>query len=417
LYYPSKREVTVADARPARIQSIDLLRGADVLLMLFVNEVAGVAGAPEFLKHKGAADDGMTITDLVFPAFLFVVGMAIPFALGSRLARGESRLAVLRHVVTRAAALVVIGVLMVNAEHGVAGLLSMPAWNVLMTIGVLLVWGLPRAGWWERQRGTLRALGLLLLLFVVLAYRGKDIGGWLQLRPYWWGILGLIGWAYLGVASLFLVTGARPAILTALVALYGCVALADKAGGIGWPTIPGPLVGGIVGTHGALVLAGCLLGVLIERQLRSPGSSWRFAREALGIAAAFGAAGLLLHTLHGLHSAFTVSKIHATLPWGLLSAALTTAAWVAIFVVADVLGHAQWPKAVRIAGENPLLAYLLAPFLLSLFELAAPLLGGTNPYESISQPVWLGLVRSALFAWVVVRLTGWLRDGGLRFQL
>jgi hypothetical protein len=82
-----------------------------------------------------------------------------------------------------------------------------------------------------------------------------------------------------------------------------------------------------------------------------------------------------------------------------------------------VLSRREWPKAVQIAGANPLLAYLLAPLLLSLFELAAPLYGGVNPYEAISQPVPLGLVRSAVFAWVVVRLTGWLRDRGLRFQL
>ena len=77
----------------ARIRSIDLLRGADVLLMLFVNEVAGVPGAPPFLRHKAAADDGMTITDVVFPAFLFIVGLAIPMALGagSLAARAGSR--------------------------------------------------------------------------------------------------------------------------------------------------------------------------------------------------------------------------------------------------------------------------------------------------------------------------------------
>jgi heparan-alpha-glucosaminide N-acetyltransferase len=407
----------VANVKLARIRSIDLLRGADVLLMLFVNEVAGVAGAPAFLYHKGAADDGMTITDLVFPAFLFVVGMAIPFALGARLARGESRLAQLRHVVERAAALVVIGVLMVNAEHGVASWLSLPAWNVLMTLGVLLVWAVPQQGWGERHWKWLRALGVLLLLFVAIAYRGKDVSGWLQLRPYWWGILGLIGWAYLGVASLYLVIGARPAVLTGVLGLYGCVALADKAGGFGWPMIPGPLVGGIVGTHGALVLAGCLLGVLIARHAREPRSPWRFALETVGVAAGFGAAGLLLHTLNGLHRAFTISKIYATLPWGLLSAALTCLAWVGVFVIADVLGRSRWPKAIQIAGENPMLAYLLAPLLLSLFELAVPLFGGVNPYEAISQPVPLGLVRSAVFAWVVVRLTGWLRTRGLRFQL
>jgi hypothetical protein len=96
-------------------------------------------------------------------------------------------------------------------------------------------------------------------------------------------------------------------------------------------------------------------------------------------AAAFGVAGLLLHTLHSLHAAFTISKIHATQPWGLLSAALTTAAWVAVFVIADVLGRREWPKAVQIAGENPLLAYLLAPLLLSLFEPRRPALRRRQP--------------------------------------
>jgi predicted acyltransferase len=400
----------------ARIRSIDLLRGADVLLMLFVNEVAGVGGAPAFLLHKGPEDDGMTITDVVFPAFLFVVGMAIPFALGARLRRGQARAGVLRHVVTRAAALVVVGVLMVNAEHAVPGWLSVPAWNLLMTLGVLLVWAVPRDGWGEHRWRWLRAAGVLLLLFVAIAHRGEGVTGWFQLRPYWWGILGLIGWAYLGVASLYLVVGDRPAILTGLIGLYGCVALADAAGGIA--AIPGPLAGAIVGTHGAVVLSGTLLGVLLVRHQRDSGSSWRFALEMLGCAAALAAAALLLHTLAGVaHHAFTISKIHATLPWGLLSSALTWAAWVAVFLVVDVAGRARFSRSLEVAGENPLLAYLMAPLLLSLFALAAPLSGGRNLYEVLSQPTALGLVRSAAFAWLVVRLSGFLRSKGLRFQL
>jgi len=401
----------------ARIRSIDLLRGADVLLMLFVNEVAGVAGAPALLRHKGPTDDGMTITDLVFPAFLFVVGMAIPFALGARLRRGETKAAVLPHVVTRSAALVVVGVLMVNAEHAVAGWLSVPAWNVLMTLGVLLVWAMPRDGWGALRYQWLRAAGVLLLLFVAIAYRGTDITGWMQLRPYWWGILGIIGWAYLGVASLHLLVGDRPAILTGLVGLYGCVALADQAGGFGWPAIPGPLVGGIVGTHAAVVLAGTLLGVMLIRHQRESRSPWRLVAEGLAYAGALAASGALLHTLAGVDRAFTISKIHATLPWGLVSASLTCAAWVAVFLIADVLGQARWPRSIVIAGENPLLAYLLAPLLLSLFALSAPLFGGSDPYAALGGTTGVGLVRSAVFAWLVVRLSGWLRSKGLRFQL
>ena len=400
-----------------RIRSIDLLRGADVLLMLFVNEVAGVAGAPAFLRHMGPEDDGMTITDLVFPAFLFIVGTAIPFALSGRLGRGQRPLDVFRHVLTRSAALVVVGVLMVNAEHGVAGILSAPVWNVLMTLGVLLLWATPREGWGRVRGSWLRMAGVLLLLFVAIAYRGEGVTGWIQLRPYWWGILGLIGWAYLGVATLYLLVGDRPAVLTGLVGLYCCVALADAAGGFGWPSIPGPIVGPMVGTHGATVLAGTLLGVLLKRHQAEGGSAWRFTAVALGYATALAAAGGLLHTLHGLHPAFQVSKNHATVPWGLFSSALTCAAWALLFVLVDVVGWRRSPRSLSIAGENPLIAYLMAPFLLSLFALSTPLFGGTNFYEALGQTTGVGLLRSAVFAWLVVRVSGWMRSRGVRVQL
>jgi predicted acyltransferase len=403
--------------RPSRVLSIDLLRGADVLLMLFVNEVAGVTNAPAFLLHKAADADGMTITDLVFPAFLFIVGIAIPFALGARLRRGHSKVEVLRHVVTRSLALVVMGVLMVNAEHGVTGILSAPVWNVLMTLGVLLVWGTPDEGWGRLRKPWLVALGAALLVFVAFAYRSGASTGLIQLRPYWWGILGLIGWSYLGAAFLYLVFGDRPAVLTGLIALYGCVALADGAGGFGWPAIPGPIVGPIVGTHGAAVLAGALLGVLLKRRQAEGGSPWRFVASVAAYAGALAAAGALLHTLNALDPAFRVAKIGATLPWGLFSSALTCAAWLALFVLADVVGWRRWPRSLAIAGENPLIAYLMAPFLLSVFALSAPLFGGANVYEALGQTTRVGLVRSAVFAWIVVRLSGWMRSRGVRIQL
>jgi len=69
------------------------------------------------------------------------------------------------------------------------------------------------------------------------------------------------------------------------------------------------------------------------------------------------------------------------------------------------------------AGENPLIAYLMAPFLLSLFALSAPLFGGTNFYEGLGQTTGVGLVRSAIFTWLVVRLSGWMRSQGVRIQL
>ena len=103
--------------------------------------------------------------------------------------------------------------------------------------------------------------------------------------------------------------------------------------------------------------------------------------------------------------------------WIPLITALTLAAWIAFFLLADVVGFRRFPRSLGIAGENPLVAYLLAPALLSVFALAAPLVGGgTNPYEALASPTALGLARSAVFAWLVVRLTGLLRSRGVRVQ-
>ena len=69
-----------------RIASIDALRGLTILVMIFVNDLGGVIGAPAWMKHYFPYDaDGMTFVDVVFPAFLFIVGMSIPFAIGKKI--------------------------------------------------------------------------------------------------------------------------------------------------------------------------------------------------------------------------------------------------------------------------------------------------------------------------------------------
>jgi hypothetical protein len=353
----------------------------------------------------------MTITDLVFPAFLFIVGIAIPFALGARLRRGHSRGALLRHVVTRALALVVMGVLMVNAEHGVGGVLSAPVWNVLMTLGVLLVWGTPDEGWGRLRTPWLRAVGATLLVFVALAYRSGTSTGLVQLRPYWWGILGLIGWAYLGVAALYLVIGDRPAILTGLIGLW-----LRRAGRrrrqLRLAAIPGPIGRPDRRTRRDRPRRGApqRAAEASPGGGRLPGASW--ARCSGMPPRSQG-----LCTPHTRHPAFRVAKIGATLPWGLFSSALTCAALALLFVLVDVVGWRRWPRSLTIAGENPLIAYLMAPFLLSLFALSTPLFGGTNFYETLGGTTGIGLIRSAIFAWLVVRLSGWMRSRGVRIQL
>jgi heparan-alpha-glucosaminide N-acetyltransferase len=405
--------------RTPRVLSIDLLRGLDVLLMLFVNEMAGVRGTPAFLRHVPANADGMTITDVVFPAFLFITGMAIPLALAGRINRGESRASIWRHVLTRSLALIVIGVFMVNAEHGSApGVLSPDWWNVVMTIAVLLVWHVRPSPARGRQHRVLVFVGLLLLVAVAFLYRSSAATGLIQLRPQWWGILGLIGWAYLVASSVYLLTGDKPAVLLISAAVLYALYFLDELGIVPWLAQSEPFigVGSTLGSHAALVVTGTVLTVIIRRHHVHGRTTGAVVWRAIGYGAGLGVAGMVLHAFRDIDPAFWINKPHATPAWCLVSAALTCAVWALVYFLVDIKGWRRWPKAVAIAGEQALLAYLLAPLLLSLMALSAGLFG-VNPYGVLGRDLIVGTVRSMVFAWLVVRLCGWLRGAGIRLQV
>lgn len=67
-------------AKKIRIQSTDVMRGLILFLMLFVNDLY-TPGVPKWLVHTAAQEDGMGLADWVFPGFLFLVGLSIPFRL------------------------------------------------------------------------------------------------------------------------------------------------------------------------------------------------------------------------------------------------------------------------------------------------------------------------------------------------
>jgi predicted acyltransferase len=85
--------------KPGRVLSVDMLRGLTIALMILVNDPGdwGHVFAP--LDH--AEWNGWTLTDLVFPTFLFLVGASIIFSLGSRAAKGDCKLTLAGHVFAR----------------------------------------------------------------------------------------------------------------------------------------------------------------------------------------------------------------------------------------------------------------------------------------------------------------------------
>ena len=93
---------------PQRVLSIDVLRGLTIALMILVNDPGDWAHTYTQLDH--APWNGFTLTDFVFPNFLFIVGASIIFSLQSRIARGESKRALALHILRRAAIIFAIDV-------------------------------------------------------------------------------------------------------------------------------------------------------------------------------------------------------------------------------------------------------------------------------------------------------------------
>src|SRR5271168_2531101 len=102
----------LVSTKPARMLSLDVLRGLDIAFMILVNNNADGVRAFWALKH--AAWNGFTPTDLVFPTFLFLVGISTVFSTESRLARGESKQSLFLHTLRRTIILYLFG-LVVNS--------------------------------------------------------------------------------------------------------------------------------------------------------------------------------------------------------------------------------------------------------------------------------------------------------------
>jgi predicted acyltransferase len=103
--------VSGATTRPSRLLSLDLLRGLDIGFMILVNDNADERA---YWPLQHAEWNGFTPTDLVFPTFLFLVGISTVLSLSSRIAQGASRANLLFHVFRRAITLYLVG-LVVNS--------------------------------------------------------------------------------------------------------------------------------------------------------------------------------------------------------------------------------------------------------------------------------------------------------------
>jgi heparan-alpha-glucosaminide N-acetyltransferase len=424
----------------ARVASVDALRGLTILLMVFVNDLG--PAAPSWLHHiRPPRADGMTVADVVFPWFLFIVGVSIPLAFERARWLGVPGWNQLVHILLRTAGLLVMGVIVLNNEEDKSP--HAQAWGTFAFASLLLAWcAIPREPGRVRKLWialkTLGVVGLVALLALFRRERGPAefpivgrIENWAWLRTGWWGILGLIGWAYLTAALLTLALGRRREWLMGAMALLMTLHLAMNHDGLfsrvekkPWLASAKPAVevfragidavnryvglGDATGSLAAVVMAGCLLGSVLAAN-----SDVATQRDRLRWAATFAlglfAAGLVTDTFEG------INKIRATPTWCFYSAALACLAWMVLYLVMDVAGLAGVSILIRPAGANPLVAYFLHPITvgaIALLGLEASLLG----YRTSHNPAVV-VTGSLAMACFVCAMTGLLAKAGLRVKL
>ena len=219
-----------ASSVASRVVSIDIFRGLTIAVMIFVNELAEVRGLPWWTYHAHANQDVMTYVDMVFPFFLFIVGMSMPLSVAQRLKRNASLASLWMHVILRSVSLLGVGLILANAEKADPARMKINGslWGLLGLIAAGLYLNVyPKSERGQQLRRILRPVGLagVLILFAIFRRTAHDgQAAWIDFS--YPEILGLIGFAYFSAALLYIPTRrwrwAAPAWLALLLVLNMC---------------------------------------------------------------------------------------------------------------------------------------------------------------------------------------------------
>jgi predicted acyltransferase len=388
-----------------RIGSIDVFRAFTMFLMIFVNDLWTLSGIPEWLEHTAAQTDGMGLSDIVFPAFLVVMGMSIPFAIRNRLQRGHSKLLILRHIAGRSLALIVMGVFTVNTPLANSEAMGMSKyWYEIIAVACFfMIWNVyPRL---EDNRKYfylgLQVAGALILLILALIYRGNGSaeGEIVRFQPRWWGILGLIGWAYLGSAVFYLY------LKDSVVALFLCwlfFTAFNIAGHAGWfgqgEVFPGN------GAFQAFSFSG-ILATVFMKNLKENGKAGTLIPYVLIAGVILIVSGFVLRNF------FIISKILATPPWIMICSGIGLILFAAFYYLVDIKEKESWFTLIKAGGTSTLTCYLI-PYLwydlATIYNLKLP---------EVFKVGLIGILKSVAFALLIIWITSVLEKVKVKLKI
>jgi len=391
-----------------RIISIDIMRGLTLLLMLFVNDL-NMDVAPAWLGHMKADFDGMGLADWVFPGFLFIAGMSIPFAFSNRFTRAEPIADISRHILTRTVSLIIIGVLMLNTGRVNPELTGMSEniWTLLMYIAVFFFWNDYR----NKENRVFTVAGfklaaLAIFVFLVFKFRSGEPENNGSLITGWWGILGLIGWGYLVSAFSYVLCRDSIPKTVAITLFFLGLNILSGLNLFNFLNLVKPVLGIIIeGNVPFIVLTGLLGGLIIKKCDRA--EFRKIILVFIGIGLFFLLSGFVLRNW------FIISKIKATPSWGLVCSGISYLLFILIYWIADIKNFTSWASFFRPAGENSLTTYLAPDILYYLIWMTGiPVLF----YKQSTEPL---IVVAGSIAWAVlmVWLTALLKRLGISLKL
>jgi predicted acyltransferase len=328
-----------------RMNSLDVFRGITIAGMILVNNPGTWDAIYSPLEHSKW--DGWTPTDLVFPFFLFIVGVSITLALSRRAEAGGGRRDLYLKIVRRAVIIFALGLLLSDFPYNDPATFRIP--GVLQRIAVCYL--------------------LASVIFLNTSWRAQAAITAALLLAYW--------------AVLVLVPA--PGFAAGDLSMEGGIAsYVDRTvfGSHTWKPLYDPE--GLLSTAGAL--ATTLAGVLTGHFLRT-------RRQPLEkVAAMFAAGAACVIVGWAWNYWFPVNKALWTSSYVVLTAGMALQLLAACYWLVDIKGYEGWAKPFLVFGTNALAVYFLSEY----FVLLASLVRFTLPDGS--QIDILGLTYEKLFA-------------------
>lgn len=382
-----------------RVAAIDVFRAITMFLMLFVNDIPGLKNIPHWLLHAEMNEDFLGFSDIIFPAFLFIMGMSISFAVQSRFKKGDSLIQVIAHIFWRTVALIVMGLFTVNygsIDPVVSGI-TRNWFCILMVIGFFLTWAVyPKATDWKKYLfAGMKITGASLLIILFLIYQGKN---GVPFSPKWWGILGLIGWTYVYCAAIYLFT--RESLLKNTIVWVVLIVLLilGHTNVVSLFFIPGGI------THLIFGFSGVLTSLLMQKYANTE-KPFKF----IGILCALGLvmlAGALIS-----HNHWIISKIQATPTWFFYCSAIFFPLFGFFYWLTDVKGKSNWFRIIKPAGTVTLTCYII-PYLWYSIQSMLHL-----HYPAFLTSGLPGIVRSLIFSLIIVTIAGLLAKAHIKLKV